>query len=83
MVATVSVTPAPASTVFAVKAPVEESVRLARQAKRGRLMEAARQLLRAVTPTTNARGRMLRPVVRLACAMVLGLVQFIPHPLRV
>ena len=77
---TVSVTPAPALTVFVVRAPVRVSVRLARQAKRGRLMEAVPRLLRGVTLTMNVRDRMLRPVVRLACVMARGLVPFIPHP---
>ena len=79
-VAIASVTPVPALTVFVVRAPVGVSVRLARQAKRDRLMEAVHRLLRGVTLTMNVRDRMLLPVVRLACVMARGLAPFIPHP---
>ena len=53
---TVSVTPAPALTVFVVRAPVRVSVRLARQAKRGRLMEAVPRLLRGDPDNECATG---------------------------
>ena len=66
--------------VFAVRVLVVVRARLARQAKRGRLMEAVPRLLRGVTLTMNVRDRMLRPVVRLACVMARGLVPSIPHP---
>ena len=66
--------------VFAVRAPVGESVRLARQAKPVKPTEVVRQSLQAVILTMNVRDRMLHPVVRLACVMARGLVPFIPHP---
>ena len=78
--ATVSVTPVPALTVFAVRAPVGESVRRARQVKRVKPTEVVRQSLQAVILTMNVRGRMLHHVVRPACVMAPGLARFIQHP---